>query len=261
MNINNTLKTALIQSNLVWENPTQNRSNFQQKIENLPDNIDIIILPEMFTTGFTMEANYLAEKMDGITVVWLQKLAAKKNSAITGSIIINENNNYYNRLLFVHPCGKIDFYDKKHLFTLAGEHKVFSPGNKNALINFKGWKIRALICYDLRFPIWARNTENYDLLLYIASWPKSRIEAWNILLKARAIENMSYTIGVNRVGTDAYGYKYNGKSIVYNTLGTCISKKSTKGETCIIIELNKEKQNNIRSKFGFLNDKDAFNFK
>lgn len=260
MKTSNKLKVALIQSDLVWENPTENRKHFEDKINELDSNIDLIILPEMFTTGFTMQASNLAETMEGKTIVWMQQLASQKESAITGSIIITENGNYFNRLLFVHPCGKIDFYDKKHLFTLANEHKTFSPGNKHILINYKGWKISPLICYDLRFPAWARNTDNYDLLLYVASWPTPRINAWNTLLKARAIENMVYTIGVNRVGTDANGYEYNGNSVAYDILGNCLGKNDNGKEISLTIELDKEKQNKIRSKFGFLNDKDLFTF-
>lgn len=259
MNTNNKLTVALIQADLVWENPSENRKNFEEKINTLSSNIDIVILPEMFTTGFTMNATNLAETMNGPTVIWMQKLAARKKCALLGSIIITEKNQYFNRLLFVHPSGKIDFYDKKHTFTLAGEHKIFSAGNKKTIINYIGWKICPLICYDLRFPVWARNTENYDLLLYVASWPINRIEAWDTLLKARAIENMSYTIGVNRVGNDANNYEYNGNSVGYDPLGKCLAKNDKGMETCLIIELNKEVQNKIRDKFKFLDDKDIFN--
>lgn len=266
MNTTNKLKAALIQANLIWENPIENKNYFEEKINKLPLDIDLIILPEMFTTGFTMNAQHLAETMTGDTIIWMQDVANKKQVAIVGSIIIKEpcldadkEYNYYNRLLFVHPSGKINFYDKKHLFTLANEHKTFTPGNKNSLIDYKGWKICPLICYDLRFPAWARNTLNYDLLLYVASWPTPRIEAWNALLKARAIENMSYTIGVNRIGTDANGYEYNGNSATYDMLGKCLAK-NTAEEISLIIELDKETQHKTRAKFRFLDDKDLFTF-
>ncbi|MCD8407212.1 nitrilase family protein [Tenacibaculum dicentrarchi] len=268
MNTYNKLKAVLIQSDLVWENPTENRIKFEEKINKLSSDVDLIILPEMFTTGFSMKANHLAETMSGDTVNWMKRLSKEKNCAITGSIIIKEKafnseekELYYNRLLFVHPSGKIDFYDKKHLFTLAGEQKIFTAGTKKSIVNYKDWKICLLICYDLRFPTWARNTENYDLLLYVASWPSSRIEAWDTLLKARSIENMSYTIGINRVGTDANGHQYNGNSVCYDMLGNCISKNNNSEEISLSITLDKEKQTEIRSKFGFLNDKDAFVFK
>ncbi|MCG8733294.1 nitrilase family protein [Tenacibaculum finnmarkense] len=267
MNTHNKLKTVLVQSDIVWENPTENRKLFEEKINKISSDIDLIILPEMFTTGFSMKANHLAETMTGDTVNWMKRLSKEKNCAITGSIIIKEKafnseekELYYNRLLFVHPSGKVDFYDKKHLFTLAGEQKIFTAGTKKSIVNYKGWKICLLICYDLRFPAWARNTDNYDVLLYVASWPSSRIDAWDTLLKARAIENMSYTIGVNRVGTDANGHQYNGNSVGYDMLGNCIDKNNNGEEISLSITLDKEKQTEIRSKFGFLNDKDAFDF-
>ncbi|KAB1160640.1 amidohydrolase [Tenacibaculum aiptasiae] len=260
MNSSNKLKIALIQADLVWENPTENRNHFQKKIIAISDAIDLIILPEMFTTGFSMTPENIAETMEGNTVNWMLKLAKEKNCAITGSIIITENNNYYNRLLFVHPSGKIESYDKKHTFTLAGEHEVYTAGKTKNIIDYKGWKICPLICYDLRFPVWARNTENYDLLLYVASWPKPRIEAWDSLLKARAIENMSYTIGVNRVGVDANNYEYNGNSVAYDMLGNCMDKKNNNEEVSIIIELDKESQLKVRNRFRFLEDQDNFIF-
>ncbi|WP_272150505.1 amidohydrolase [Tenacibaculum aiptasiae] len=260
MNSSNKLKIALIQADLVWENPTENRNRFQEKIMAISDTIDLIILPEMFTTGFSMTPENIAETMEGNTVNWMLKLAKEKNCAITGSIIITENDNYYNRLLFVHPSGKVESYDKKHTFTLAGEHEVYTAGKTKNIIDYKGWKICPLICYDLRFPVWARNTENYDLLLYVASWPKPRIEAWDSLLKARAIENMSYTIGVNRVGVDPNNYEYNGNSVAYDMLGNCMDKKNNNEEVSIIIELDKESQLKIRNRFRFLEDQDNFIF-
>ncbi|WP_233900735.1 amidohydrolase [Tenacibaculum piscium] len=263
MTTHNTLKIALIQSDIIWENPTINRLHFQEKINKLSSDIDLIILPEMFTTGFSIKANHLAETMNGDTVNWMLKIAKEKNCAITGSIIIKEkgeNSLYFNRLLFVHPSQKIDFYDKKHLFTLADEQKVFTAGHQKKIITYKGWKICPLICYDVRFPAWARNQENYDILLYVASWPSSRIDAWDSLLKARAIENMSYTIGVNRVGTDENRHQYNGNSVSYDSQGKCIVKNNTGEEVSLLIEIDKNKQDKIRRKFGFLNDKDTFIF-
>lgn len=252
------LKVALLQSDLVWENPSANRKQFEEKINGLPNEVDLVVLPEMFTTGFTMNAAAIAETMQGETVQWLQNLAQKKAIAITGSIVVREKNHFYNRSLFVHPSGKIDSYDKKHTFTLAGEHEVYSSGVERIIVEYKGWKICPLICYDLRFPVWARNTENYDLLLYVASWPKPRIEAWDSLLKARAIENMSYTIGVNRVGVDPNKYEYTGNTVCYNTLGNCLAKNNQGNEEILIVELDKEAQIKTRNRFQFLNDKDEF---
>ncbi|WP_428743618.1 amidohydrolase [Tenacibaculum sp.] len=260
MNTANTLKVTLIQSDLVWENPAENRKRFEEKIKGLSDEIDLVVLPEMFTTGFTMNASIVAETMDGETVQWLKNLARKKAIAITGSIVIRENDRFYNRLLFVHPSGKINSYNKKHTFTLAGEHEVFSAGTERIIIDYKGWKICPLICYDLRFPVWARNTDNYDLLLYVASWPQPRIEAWDTLLKARAIENMTYTIGVNRVGVDANNYEYTGNTVCYDTLGNCLVKNNQGTEEILIIELDKHQLIETRNRFRFLDDQDKFIF-
>ncbi|WP_323787181.1 amidohydrolase [Psychroserpens sp.] len=257
--MNNELKIALIQSNLVWENPEQNRQNFNAKISSISNSVDIFILPEMFTSGFTMNATEVAETMTGETISWMQKLSKEKNAAITGSLIIKENNTFFNRLVFVHPNGKIDSYDKRHTFTLAGEHKVFTAGQHNIIINFKGWKIKPLICYDLRFPVWARNSENYDLLFYVANWPKVRVNAWDALLQARAIENMSYCIGINRVGLDGNNFEYSGHSAAYDVLGKRMDSIPYDTEAIEIITLDKTHIETYRNKLGFLNDKDDFN--
>ena len=261
----NELKVAIIQADLVWENPTENRNRFEKKITNLAKQpVDLIVLPEMFTTGFTMNAEKLAEKMDGETVLWMQKMAKKTNAAIIGSIIVSENKNYYNRLLFIHPSGKINTYDKRHTFTLAGENKVFSEGKEKITIEYRGWRICPFICYDLRFPVWSRNTENYDILLYVASWPKPRINAWKSLLKARAIENMCYTIGVNRVGKDVHNYEYTGNSIFIDCMGNSLSNSLEKeilitGKEVVILKtLKKDFQENWRKRLSFLEDKDNF---
>lgn len=220
----------------------------------------MIVLPEMFTSGFTMNPKKVAETMQGETVSWLIKLAKAKNCAITGSLVITENENYYNRLLFVFPDGKIEFYDKRHLFTLAGEEKVYTSGKEKLIVDYKGFKICPLICYDLRFPVFARNVENYDLLIYVANWPKPRVNAWDILLKARAVENMSYVIGVNRIGNDNNHLEYVGHSQAIDFLGNYLVEPQEK-EDIFIVEINKEKQDETRSKLAFLNDKDEFELK
>ncbi len=253
-----TLTVVGIQSDLVWENAQKNRENFQKSIDKITRSVDLIVLPEMFTTGFTMYPSKVAETMDGSTVSWMQTIAQEKNCAVTGSLVIQENNGYYNRLLFVHPSGKIDTYDKKHLFTLAGEEKVYTAGTQRLIVDFKGWKICPLICYDLRFPVWSRNTEDYDLLLYMASWPTPRIEAWNTLLKARAIENMSYVLGVNRIGTDANGYTYSGNSLILNYLGELLGSLPDSQAGIVTCILDKTVQEKTRKKLGFLEDKDNF---
>lgn len=254
-----TLYTSLIQSHLSWENPAQNRSVFEQKIAAVSQKTHLIILPEMFTTGFTMNASGVAETMDGETVQWLKKIAQSKQMAICGSIIITENNNFYNRFLFVYPDGSIQHYDKHQLFTLAKEQEVFTAGQEQVIIDYLGWKIKPLICYDLRFPVWARNTVDYDLLIYVASWPRLRIDAWDTLLKARAIENMSYCIGVNRVGLDGNGYEYNGHSGAYDVLGnSLIEETSLEKEVVLQITLEKSHIEKVRSKLSFLKDRDTF---
>jgi len=254
------MKVAIIQSPLSWENPIQNRNYFEEKINAITEKVDLIVLPEMFTSGFTMNPSAVAETMQGETILWLQSLAKAKNSAITGSLVITENNNFYNRLVFVFPSGEIQFYDKRHLFTLAGEDKVYTSGEEKLIVEYLGWKICPLICYDLRFPVFARNTEDYDVLLYVANWPKVRTNAWDILLKARSVENMCYTIGVNRIGFDNNNFEYIGHSQVVDFIGNYILEPQ-ETETVFIVELNKGKLHETRQKFGFLNDKDAFELK
>ncbi|WP_298556496.1 amidohydrolase [uncultured Algibacter sp.] len=253
------LKIALIQSDLVWENPTLNRVNFTKKIDTISKGVDIIVLPEMFNTGFTMNASSVAETMGGATVSWMIESAKKTDTAIVGSIVISENNNFYNRLLFVAPSGQVIVYDKRHAFTLVGEDKIYTPGKEKVIINYKGWKICPLICYDLRFPVWARNTEDYDVLLYIANWPKPRVSAWDALLKARAIENMCYCIGVNRVGIDGVKSEYSGHSAVYNVLGDIITNFKPNEEDVEIVTLEKRHIQVYRKKLKFLDDRDTFN--
>ena len=254
------MKTALIQSAIIWENPEANRNYFEQKINTISESIDLIVLPEMITTGFTMNPETVAETMDGKTMGWLQSLAKAKKTAITGSLIVTDNNNFYNRLVFVFPSGEIQFYDKRHLFTLAGEDKVYTSGTQKLIVDYLGWKICPLVCYDFRFPVFARNVENYDLLLYVANWPKPRINAWDILIKARSVENMCYTIGVNRNGVDNANLEYVGHSQAVDFLGNYILEPQ-EAEGVFIVEFDKEKMNNARNKLGFLNDRDSFEIK
>lgn len=256
--MSNTLQVALIQTHLVWENPIQNRQLLSQKIESLSDTVDIIVLPEMFTTGFTMNASDLAETMQGDSVNWMQSIAKQRQVAITGSLIIKEHNQFYNRLLFVHPDGHMDIYDKRHTFTLAGEDKVYASGTEKKIIHYKGWKLCPMICYDLRFPVWARNVEAYDVLLYVANWPIVRVQAWDTLLKARAIENMAYCIGVNRVGLDGNNHEYSGHSAVYDVLGNRIDQIPFDKEASEIVTLHKSDIETYRQKLNFLGDMDGF---
>jgi len=251
------MEIILIQAPLVWENPQSNRDYFETKIQEIASVVHLIVLPEMFTSGFTMNPERVAETMEGESILWLQSLAKARNCAITGSLVIVENGNFYNRLVFVFPSGAIQFYDKRHLFTLAGEDKVYTNGNQKIVVDYLGWKICPLICYDLRFPAFSRNQEEYDLLLYVASWPKVRTNAWDALLKARAIENMSYTIGVNRIGIDGNGYEYLGHSQVVDFLGDYVLQPG-EVEGLFSVSLNKDKMIELRQKLGFLNDKDIF---
>nr|WP_315189895.1 nitrilase family protein [uncultured Flavobacterium sp.] len=254
------MKVALVQSSIVWENPKSNRNFYEEKINALTEQVDLIVLPEMFTTGFTMNPSVVAETMQGETVQVLRSLAKAKKCAITGSLIINEGKNFFNRLVFVFPNGELQFYDKRHLFTLAGEDKVYTSGKEKLIVDYLGWKICPLVCYDLRFPVFARNTENYDLLLYVANWPKPRINAWDILIKARSVENMCYTIGVNRVGLDSNNLEYIGHSQVVDYIGNSILEPQ-ESEAVFIVELNKDKMLETRKKLGFLNDLDSFEIK
>lgn len=251
------MKIAIIQAPLFWENAKENRSYFEGKINSISENTDLIVLPEMFTTGFTMRPELVAETMQGETVIWLRELAKVKNCAITGSVVIKENNNFYNRMLFVFPSGEIQFYDKKHLFTLAGEDKVYTSGTEKVIVNYLDWKICLQVCYDLRFPAFSRNSEDYDLIIYVASWPKIRTNAWDALLKARAIENMSYVIGVNRIGEDDNGYQYIGHSQIVDCLGEYVVEP-TESENIFMAELDKQKMISTRQKLGFLDDRDHF---
>ncbi len=251
------MKIALIQTSLSWENPSENRPSLQENITSISQYVDLIVLPEMFTSGFTMNPEKVAETMQGETILWLKEMARTKNCAITGSLVIQENRNYFNRLVFVFPSGEIQHYDKRHLFRLAGEDKVYTSGTEKLIVNYKGFKICPLICYDLRFPVFARNVEDYDVLLYVANWPKPRVNAWDILLKARAVENMSYVIGVNRVGTDNNNLEYVGHSQAVDFLGNYLQEPQ-ETEGIFIVELEKDAMLETRSKLAFLNDKDNF---
>ena len=251
------LKITIIQSELHWENAEANRMMFSEKIQNIEGKTDLIVLPEMFATGFSMNAKNLAEENNGETLQWMISEAEKHNCAITGSVIISEENNFYNRLFFVFPDGSFQKYDKKHTFTLAKENEIYSNGNERLIIDYKGWKICPLVCYDLRFPVWARNTEEYDVLIYVANWPKARTLAWDTLLRARAIENMAYCIGVNRVGFDGNDHEYVGHSAVYDVLGQQVSSSSF-GEFTETVILEKEHIESNRKHLQFLNDRDTF---
>lgn len=251
------MKIAVFQTKLAWENPAVNRKFIEEYFLNEDEPFDLFILPEMFTSGFTMNPSAVAEPMDGETMTWLKGLAKAKNCAITGSLVIKEDGNFYNRMVFIFPSGEVQFYNKRHLFTLAGEEKVYTKGTKKIIVNYNNWNICLQVCYDLRFPVFVRNVENYDVILYVANWPKPRINAWDSLLKARAIENMCYTIGVNRIGEDANQLEYPGHSQVIDFLGNnMLNCESDLG--VFVCELDKDQQLATRQKLNFLNDKDNF---
>ena len=221
---------TLLQPDLYWHDPVANRAMLEEHIFALPEPTDLIVLPEMFTTGFTMDARAVAEPMNLTTFRWLKQMAAQTGAVVTGSYVVREGNAFYNRLIWMQPDGEFDVYDKRHLFRMAGEEKVYTAGTRRIVKEWKGWRICPLICYDLRFPVWSRNTSSsestYDLLLYVANWPAPRRNAWNTLLQARAIENLSYVVGVNRVGQDGNQHDYTGDSAIIDFTGDVLFRHS-----------------------------------
>lgn len=226
------MNVTLLQPDLYWHDPVANRAMLEERIFALPEPTDLIVLPEMFTTGFTMDARALAEPMNLTTFRWLRQMAAQTGAVVTGSYVVRDGNAFYNRLIWMQPDGEFDTYDKRHLFRMAGEETVYTAGTRRIIKEWKGWRICPLVCYDLRFPVWSRNVEfrssletghkpdfAYDLLLYVANWPAPRRTAWNVLLQARAIENLSYVVGVNRVGSDGHQNTYTGDSAVIDFKG------------------------------------------
>lgn len=252
------LKVSCIQADLAWENLDQNLNMFSEKLIQLPVDTELVVLPEMFTTGFSMNSKKLAEPMKGKSFNWMKQQAEKHNKIIIGSVIIKENKDYYNRCITMFPDGKYFTYDKGHLFRMEKEHIDFKKGENRTIFKHNHWRICTLICYDLRFPVWSRNQNNYDLLIYIASWPETRRDVWNTLLKARAIENQSYVIGVNRIGKDGSGISYSGDTVIIDPKGQVISKAKDYTEEIISAELSLEKIEKFREKFPVHLDADEF---
>ncbi len=257
------LKITIVQPKPAWHAVEKNLAYLSSLIGSKSPETDVIALPEMFTTGFTMDSSDMAEHMHGRTHTWMQEEALKIDAAICGSIIIQENGEFYNRFLWVEPGGKTAIYDKRHLFRMADENKFYSEGTQPVDISYKGFKIRPQICYDLRFPVWARNsvTNNafaYDILLYVANWPAARISAWTSLLQARAIENHAYCLGVNRVGEDEKGINYNGQSIAFSPKGNMLVKMGNT-EGFQTITLNGKSLADYRKQFPVHLDADNFN--
>jgi predicted amidohydrolase len=249
------LKIAAIQFDIIWEDAAANREYLEPLIKKHHGS-DLIILPEMFNAGFTTNVDKAAEAAEGPTAQWMRALCKELDCAICGSIPTKVSNKYFNRFYWV-DAHRFLHYDKKHLFGYGKESEVYSAGDRILIVDYKGWKIKPLICYDLRFPVWSRNTENYDLLLYVANWPNTRASAWRQLLRARAIENLCFVCGVNRIGVDGLGLKYIGDSAIIDYMGEDIIS-STDVEQVITCTLEKSKMNSFREQFNFLNDRDAF---
>jgi omega-amidase len=270
------LTITTIQTNLHWEDKTANLQMLEEKINGIQEKTELVILPEMFSTGFSMQPKLFAETMNGETVAWMKRTAAAKKIILTGSIIIEEAGKYFNRLIWMLPNGTFGYYDKRHLFAFAGEDKQYTAGTNRLIASVKGWKINLQVCYDLRFPVWARQAAQapsppppkgeelvhsknpeYDLLIYVANWPERRSIAWKTLLQARAIENQCYTIGVNRVGNDGNNIYHSGDSMITDPMGEILYHKKDE-EDVFTITLDKTNLNTIREKFPFLRDADDF---
>jgi omega-amidase len=237
-----TFNIAILQLDSVWEDALANRAKIDQFLSILPENTDVVFLPEMFPTGFSMNVSELAESMQGETIRWMKERCSELRIALCGSLIIREDEKYFNRLVFVEPSGEINFYNKRHLFTMGNEESHFEPGSERLIINYKGWRICTLICYDLRFPVWARNRNEYDILVYSVNWPQARTDVWNTLLKARAIENQAYVVGANRVGVD----------------GNVLASIEEFAEKMVTAQFSYSELIQFRSDFPVLNDADSF---
>ncbi len=249
------LRVTVVQPVLAWEDPAANRENIGRLMAEA-EPAALIVLPEMFNTGFSMASRQLAEKMDGPTVQWMQEQARKQQAAVTGSLIISEEGRYYNRMVWTTPDGEVQWYDKRHLFTMGREHLHFSPGHRRVTVEWKGWRIRLLVCYDLRFPVWSRNHDDYDLLIIAANWPSARHQVWKTLPVARALENQCYGIAVNRVGSDGMGLTYLGDSMMVTPKG----EVTLMGDQVSVhtFTLSLQKLHEFRKKFPVLNDRDPF---
>ena len=257
------LRFTLVQTALYWEDKKANLSVLEKKVNDLNEATHVVILPEMFSTGFSMKPKLLSETMEGESVNWMKRLAAEKKVIVTGSLIIEEDGHYFNRLIWMLPNGQLGYYDKRHLFAYAEEDKHYTAGSKRLIASVNGWKTNLQVCYDLRFPVWARQKFDedknfeYDVLIYVANWPQRRSTAWKTLLQARAIENQCYVIGVNRVGEDGNGVYHSGDSMVVDPLGEILYHKE-KEEDVFTIELSKQNLQTVREKFPFWKDADSF---
>lgn len=266
LNSMSSLTFTIIQTRLDWENNAANLKMLEEKINSIDEKTEVVILPEMFSTGFSMKPEQLAEDMEGEAVAWMKRISAEKKIILTGSLMIKENNRYLNRLVWMLPNGQMGLYDKRHLFAYANEDMHFTAGSKRLIASVKGWKINLLVCYDLRFPVWSRQAPHssvekqgleYDVLIYVANWPEKRSHMWRTLLQARAIENQCFCIGVNRVGNDGNGSYHSGDSMVVNPLGEVLYHKAHE-EDIYTISLQKEELLSVREKMPFWKDADPF---
>ena len=265
-----TLTISIIQPNLVWQDVPANLAQLEKMIVDLPSNTQLVVLPEMFSTGFSMSPEAHATTMEGEPVLWMKLVAADRKVILTGSLMIHEDGKFFNRLIWMLPTGQFGTYDKRHLFGYAHEHEHYAPGHNRFIASVNRWKVHANICYDLRFPAWSRQQmretapgqlePEYDILMYVANWPSKRVHAWRSLLVARAIENQCYVIGVNRVGSDANGHEYPGQSLIVDPIGNILHQGSSEPET-YTITLDKSALDETRRQLPFLNDADIFHFK
>lgn len=256
------LKILALQANLFWENPDKNRSEFEKRISASFDSHDLIILPETFTTGFPVDPKKFAENDNGPTISWMREISNKYNAVITGTLLIETNKKYTNTLVWMPPSGNYQTYEKRHVFTMGGEHKLITPGKSQLIVDLHGWKIRPMICYDLRFPVWSKNHYDngfeYDISIYVANWPAVRSYPWNALLIARALENQAYVIGLNRVGVDDKGVEYRGNSIVIGPKGETLAEGKSFEDDAISATLSKKQLVDFRNKFNVGPDWDDF---
>ncbi len=253
----NTLRFALIQLDLVWESVEENLQQAEISIKNIRKPFDVVVLPEMFNTGFTISNPQKWVPYADQTILWMKKMASELSVAVCGSLMVEEEGKIFNRLYFVTP-NNVAYYDKRHLFSLSGEDEHFSPGRERKVILYKEWRINLQVCYDLRFPVFSRNLQDYDVALYVANWPDKRVVAWNTLLSARAIENQCYVVGVNRVGQDGHGYYHSGHSKVVSYTGEILKEVHHDLPGVIVVEIDKESLEKHRKKLPFLRDSDSF---
>lgn len=255
------LRVTLVQSMLHWEDAAANRAMFSEKLAALKGSTDLVVLPEMFTTGFSMRSTELTETMDGATVAWMRDQAKKIDAAIYGSAIITEGSKYFNRGLFVEPSGRVTVYNKRHLFRFANENDHYAPGTERVVVEWRSWRILLQVCFDLRFPVFSRNHSDYDAILYVANWPEARRYPWSQLLIARAIENQCYVVGENRVGMDGKGIHYSGDSVVIDPRGAVIGQVEPSQEGTTTVALDRAALEDFRAKFPVALDADDFSLK